>query len=222
MSAIMAAFGAAMIVLAVIAARCRDSEPVISALTVFVSLGLAYDNFAVAVGSLVGYGDVVSAINVPRFWLHVFALPLLIVVCGVLVARLGVGWLRTRTAAIAGVALVIALVIIGCVEELTPLVLVESDTGGLTRYVNDAMHGPPIPAIATIVVLSVLGASAWHAASWPWLIAGALVMFAAASVTGVLWISNAGELVLQTTVVATLVWVAGLTRVDTTSIGVTA
>ncbi|MFW0789168.1 hypothetical protein [Gordonia sp. CPCC 205333] len=219
-SAIMAAIGAAMIVLAIVAARCRDTAPVASGLTVVVSLGLAYDNVVVAIGPLIDYGDVLSAINVPRFWLHVFTLPLLIIVGGLLVARLGVGWLTTRAAIVVDSVMVASLVVIGVIGELTPLDLVESDAGGATRYVNDAMYGPPIPAIVTIIVLIGLGALAWRAAGWPWLLVGALVMFAAAAVPGVLWISNAGELVLQTTIVATLVSVTHWARAEMSLIGV--
>lgn len=205
-STVMAAIGVAMLVLAIVAARCCDRAPLLAGAVTLVSVGLAYDNLAVALGPILGFGDLLHAINVPRFWLHVFLLPVLILVGGALAARLGVGYSRSRVTAAVGGATALALVAVGVVEELAPLTLVASDAGGAIRYVNEAMAGtPPIPAIVTIAILLVLGALTWRAARWPWLFAGAAAMLAAASVRGVLWISNLGELALQLGIVVTLV-----------------
>ena len=117
-SVIMVAIGAAMLVVAAFAFRLTSRVGAVAILLGAISLGLAYDNIAVAVGRLVGYGDTLSAINLPRFWIHAIAVPLLIVAAGNLVGRLGVEQARTRNVTLGGWALVVMLMVIGFVEDV--------------------------------------------------------------------------------------------------------
>jgi hypothetical protein len=204
-SAVMAAIGVVMVALAIVALRFRAEAGAVALLVALITVGLAYDNLAVAVGQLIGYGDLLRAVNVPRFWLHALLTPLLIVVGAILVGRLGIGWLRTRIAAVVVSGLVAALIVVGVIEEIVHLELVPEDAGDALRYVNDAVSGPPIPAIVTILVLIGLGGLAWRTAGLPWLFAGSVAMLLAAGLGAeILWLANVGELVLQAAVVATL------------------
>ncbi len=209
-SLIMAAIGAAMLCLCVLSLRLVPKVGWIAAAVAVILVGLAYDNIAVAIGRFVGYGDTLLAINMPRFWIHAVFTPLLIIVTGVLVGRLGVEQARTRNVAIGGWALVAMLIAIGVVDEVVRSRLVPEDAGDALRYVNDAVSGPPLPAIITVLAVLVLGVMAWRYAGFPWLFVGALVMLvAAAAGSSVLWVGNLGELVLMSSVVVTMAAVGG-------------
>ncbi|MDX6741875.1 hypothetical protein [Actinocorallia sp. A-T 12471] len=199
-SVLMAVVCVCLLALAVVAARTRT--PVGIALAVL-TVGLAYDNGAIAVGTVLGYGDALEAVNVPRYWIHALFTPLLIVVGAVLARRLGVS-VGTPLLAGAGV-LAAALVVVGLVTEAFGLHLKPETYADALRYVHAEPGGPPLAAIATIVVLGVVGAVVWRKAGFPWLFAGAVTMFVAAGVGFAhFWISNLGELALQTGIVATL------------------
>ncbi|MAU81857.1 MAG: hypothetical protein CME34_08295 [Gordonia sp.] len=210
-SVIMVAIGAAMLVVAAFAFRLTSRVGAVAILLGAISLGLAYDNIAVAVGRLVGYGDTLSAINLPRFWIHAIAVPLLIVVAGNLVGRLGVEQARTRNVTLGGWALVVMLMVIGFVEDVVRLDLEPEDAGDALRYVNAGFDGPPLPAIITVLAVLVLGVMAFRYAGFPWLFVGALVMLIAAPIgTMLLWVGNLGELVLMLSMLVTMAAVGGL------------
>ncbi|ROO90436.1 hypothetical protein EDD29_8161 [Actinocorallia herbida] len=200
-SVLMAVVCLCLLGLAVEAARTRT--PVGIALAVL-TVGLAYDNGAIAVGSVLGFGDALEAVNVPRYWIHALFTPLLVVIGALLARRLGVS-VGTPVLAGAGV-LAAVLVVLGLVTEAFGLHLKPETYADALRYVHAEPGGPPMAAIATIIVLGVIGAVVWRKAGVPWLFAGAVTMFVAAGVGFAhFWISNLGELVLQTGIVATLV-----------------
>ncbi len=210
-SVIMVAIGAAMLVVAAFAFRLTSRVGAVAILLGAISLGLAYDNIAVAAGRLVGYGDTLSAINLPRFWIHAIAMPLLIVVAGNLVGRLGVEQARTRNVTLGGWALVVMLMVIGFVEDVVRLDLEPEDAGDALRYVNAGFDGPPLPAIITVLAILVLGVMAFRYAGFPWLFVGALVMLIAAPIGSMLlWVGNLGELVLMLSMLVTMAAVGGL------------
>ncbi|MFI8773573.1 hypothetical protein ACIGKQ_15585 [Gordonia sp. NPDC062954] len=210
-SVIMVAIGAAMLVVAAFAFRLTSRVGAVAMLLGAISLGVAYDNIAVAVGRLVGYGDTLSAINLPRFWIHAIAMPLLIVVAGNLVGRLGVEQARTRNVTLGGWALVVMLMVIGFVEDVVRLDLEPEDAGDALRYVNAGFDGPPLPAIITVLAILVLGVMAFRYAGFPWLFVGALVMLIAAPIGSMLlWVGNLGELVLMLSMLVTMAAVGGL------------
>ncbi|MCF3939288.1 hypothetical protein [Gordonia tangerina] len=210
-SVIMVAIGAAMLVVAAFAFRLTSRMGAVAILLGAISLGVAYDNIAVAVGRLVGYGDTLSAINLPRFWIHAIAMPLLIVVAGNLVGRLGVEQARTRNVTLGGWALVVMLMVIGFVEDVVRLDLEPEDAGDALRYVNAGFDGPPLPAIITVLAILVLGVMAFRYAGFPWLFVGALVMLIAAPIGSMLlWVGNLGELVLMLSMLVTMAAVGGL------------
>ncbi|AZG46060.1 hypothetical protein [Gordonia insulae] len=210
-SLIMAAIGVAMLALCVISVRLVPKVGAVAVGVAVILVGLAYDNFAVAIGRFVGYGDTLLAINMPRFWIHAIVTPLLIVVAGILVGRLGVTQAQTRNVAIGGWALVAMLILIGVVEEIVKARLVPENAGDALRYVNAEATGAPLPAIITVLALLVLGVMAWRYAGFPWLFIGSMVMLiAAAAGNAVLWVGNLGELVLMSSVVVTMAAIGGV------------
>ncbi|MFW0783329.1 hypothetical protein AAFP35_02305 [Gordonia sp. CPCC 206044] len=208
-SLILALIGVAMLALCGLALRLWTRVGSIALLLAAILVGLAYDNLAMAIGRFVGYGDVLLALNVPRFWIHAIATPLVIIVAGNLVERLGVGQIHGRNITLGGWALVAMLILIGIVEAARAQ-LVPENAGDALRYTDAATSGPPLPAIITVLAVIVVGVMAFRYAGFPWLFFGGLVMLVAAAVGGVVfWIGNLGELVLMTSVMATLAAVAG-------------
>lgn len=167
-------------------------------ITVVVAAALVYDNGVIALGRPLGEGDLLEGLNAGRFAGHALFTPLLVVV-GALLVRAG------RTLLTAAAALTAALAALGVLTDIVRLRLVPEHYGDTLRYVNDNAAGPPVPAVVAIGVLVAAGAVLWRRGSWPWLLAGAVAMFAAAAAGfAVPWLGNLGELVLLGTVVLTI------------------
>lgn len=162
-----------------------------------VAAALVYDNGVIALGRPLGERDLLEGLNAGRFAGHALFTPLLIVV-GARLVRAG----RPLLTAAAGLTAV--LVALGVHTDIVRLRLAPERYADTLRYVNDNAAGPPVPAIVAILVLVGAGAVLWRRDGWPWLFAGAVVMFAAAAAGfAVPWLGNLGELVLLTAVVHT-------------------
>lgn len=206
-SVIMAAIGVAMIALSVCAFRLRRSCGAVAWLVVLLGVALTFDNVAVALGRMIGFGDALYSINLPRFWIHALMTPLIVVAAAVLARRLGVRWGRSVLAAAA--LLVTAFVVMGIVELFLALELTPTTDGDAMRYANAAVAGPPLPALGTVLLLIATGVCLWRSAGSPWLCLGSLVMLVtAAAGTSIFWLGNFGELVLYASIVATMYQVA--------------
>ncbi len=172
-------------------------------LVVAVAAGLTYDNTVLGLGRWLGHGSTLEALSLPRFVWHALATPLLVIVGFGAARAFGAGWARGRAAHAAACTLATTLVGWGVVTDVVRLETETQADGGIVSYGN-AAAGLPVPAIATIVVLIAFGAAVWRTASWPWLAAGAALMFVASglgSVSGL--ITNVGELALISSLVAT-------------------
>lgn len=203
-SSIMAAIGLGIAVLTIVSVRiCRRFSHPLAWLVPVIGVGLTYDNVVVAFGRFIGYGPTLYAINLPRFWIHALLTPMIIVAAAIVVGRLGVRlrlWVR-----IAGLIGVLALIAVGVVEVIATFDLQPESAGDAVRYVNVAAHGPPVPAIATVLAVIGLGGAAWRVAGERWLCLGALVMMIAAGAgASTLWVGNLGELVLFAALVVTM------------------
>jgi hypothetical protein len=158
---------------------------------------LVYDNAISGIGFLIGEGNFLKALNIPRFVLHVFVTPLICVIAyefargfRVAIAERGVTqWIVWGLTAI--------LIIIGFVQELSPLDLIPKTHLGALRYT----HPVPAPPIAAIVVnFFVIAASTliWRKSGWPGLFITSMLMLLAGGIPqkllGLLP-GNAGEII---------------------------
>ena len=204
-TAVFALIGVAVLAVGVMAMRMRWRVGSVALAVAIICAGMAYDNFAVAVGRFIGYGDALMAINVPRYWIHALFVPMLILIAGVIVYRLGVRQIGSRANVIAGSVLVAMLLLIGIITDIVRLDLKPEDTGDALRYVNEGASGPPVAAVVTVLALIVLGGMAWRYGYFKWLLVGALIMLvAAAAGTAVVWLGNLGELALMISLLATM------------------
>lgn len=204
-TAVFALIGVAVLAVGAMAMRMRWRVGSVALAVALICAGMAYDNFAVAVGRFIGYGDVLMAINVPRYWIHALFVPMLILIAGVLVYRLGVRQIGSRANVIAGSVLVAMLLLIGIITDIVRLDLKPEDTGDALRYVNEGASGPPVAAVVTVLALIVLGGMAWRYGYFKWLLVGAVIMLvAAAAGTAVVWVGNLGELALMISLLAAM------------------
>ena len=174
-------------------------------LVVLVVASLAYDNFVLAAGGFLPEGDALRALSAPRFALHALFTPTMIIAGFGALRGLGVRFAQSRGWHTVICAFTSLLIAFGVYADILHQQLEARVAEGITRYSNEFLQGPPIPAILTILAVLVLGVSAWRSAGWRWLFFGALVMFLAAPLFSFPILQNIGEIAFTGSMVATQV-----------------
>ena len=169
-----------------------------------VLFGLIYDNAVLAGGAWIGHGEVLERLSVPRFFMHAFGTPLLMLSALGLVRRSGADWARRGVVAGGLVALTLAMIAVGVEADLLRLDLVAKEPAGVVSYGNASTAGPPIAPVATIVVLIAAGMVVWRRNGGLWLLAGAVAQLVAAAIGDTIVIAgNLGELALLAGLIVT-------------------
>ena len=187
----------------------------------FVAGALIYDNLIVSLGTTIGANTLLEILSYPRFALHAFGTPFLMIAVMQIGAAGGLRWAASQQWKIAVWVLAIAMIIVGLFESVVGLEIVPACFDGIIRYTANLYPshfcfegqevvrggGPPIPAIVSNILTLVIGFALWRQTGWVWLMVGALLMFVAAgapmSVLGMAP-SNAGESVLMISYALTL------------------
>ena len=171
------------------------NRSIYTAMAALVIGGLFYDNLIISLGSLIGEGSLLEGLNRARFMIHALATPTLIMFALATAQRLGIGWAQKRYWFTVLGILTVLMIGLGTFTDIINIALVPEWDGGTLRYVNDHSAGPPIPAVVTIVVMIVVGASLWRRNKWAVLCLGSILMFIFAGAgASVLILSNVGEL----------------------------
>ncbi|MFD3683576.1 hypothetical protein ACFWTE_01990 [Nocardiopsis sp. NPDC058631] len=161
-----------------------------------VAAGLVYDNGIVAIGSSIGAGDLLYALNLPRFLVHALVTPLLVVFAVGAARDLGLTWARSRAVRAAFWLLTALLIAYGLATETVGLALVPGREGDALRY-SAAESSVPIPSVTAIVVLILVGVALFLRARSAWMLTGAAFMFATAAMPSApLAVGNLGEVAL--------------------------
>lgn len=169
-----------------------------------VLFGLIYDNAVLASGAWIGHGEILDRLSVPRFFMHAFGTPLLMLSALGLVRRSGADWARRGVVAGGLVAFTLAMIAVGVEADLLRLDLVAKEQAGVISYGNASTAGPPIAPVATIVVLIAAGMVVWRRNGGLWLLAGAVAQFVAAAIGDAIVIAgNLGELALLAGLIVT-------------------
>lgn len=172
---------------------------------------LFYDNLRIGIGRFIGQGELLYALSVPAFAWHWSMLPLLVIAAGSLARRAGFGWAANRLVmgAFCVVAVLLSALDIPSIFSMQLYPACLADTLRYTTRVTEAQlcpgsellisSGPgPLVAIITNIVVLALGIALWVRHGWPWLAAGAGIMFIAAgafaSSNWSLPIANFGEI----------------------------
>lgn len=203
-------FAAAYLALLIwgIALLVRRRRPVVSDLALLVVLGLVYDNTVLGLGSFIGEGATLEALNAPRYWLHAFLTPLLVVVSWDVLVRAGVRWARTTWAAVVAAVVTVALVVYEIIVGAAPAQLVAEREYGALSYANEnAPEGPPVMVLVVAAALLLAGIYAWVRMRWPWLAVVTVLMVIGSAIPVPVpsaAITNAFELILLIGVLATI------------------
>lgn len=182
-------------------------------LTALIAGGLVYDNLIISLGTTIGIGALLQNLSWPRFAMHALLTPFMIIAVTRIAVAGGVRWAASPRWQVVAWLLVAAMVVYGALEHLVGLQTFPACFDGIVRYTTNLApshfcfdgqqavtgSGPPIPSVIGNLVTLAVGIALWRSHGWPWLAAGALVMFAAASVpisTYGMAASNGGEAVL--------------------------
>jgi hypothetical protein len=162
-----------------------------------VILGIIYDNLIIGFGAYIGEGDLLKWLNVPRFVIHAFFTPLIMIFGFGIARRSGVGFAQSKMWHVVICVFTTLMVLLGIYEELFKMNLVPIAEDGTLRYKNDP-SSPPIPAIMTIIVAMILGIFIWIKTKKPWYFLGSLGMFIFAPLAAkFVWAGNLGEIFMN-------------------------
>lgn len=171
-------YTAAYLVIIVWAARralqTRRAGAVFLALVTF---GLLYDNLILSLGNLIGEGDLLHTLSVPRFVLHQIALPWVIVAAFEILHAAGHPWaLKPSRRTVVWIGAFIVMVL-GILTRVVGLHLEPEFVDGVLRYAAVGTKGPPIVSIVSVGFTGVMGFLLWRKTGWVWLWPVVLLVF---------------------------------------------
>lgn len=198
-------YGLIQIGLLVVTVRLWRARPHLALVLLALGLvALAYDNFVIGLGWLLGEGTMLQALNIPRFWFHAVVTPLFGVVGLWLARNAAIDWAWSRKAAISFGILLVLMVGLGVYNDILNLKLAPVYTAETIRYKNAAVSGPPLAALTVIMMLIFCGIGMFIRTRWTTLLLGTIAAFgiiAFASSLGL--VANLGEICLVTGLVLT-------------------
>lgn len=174
-------------------------------------LALVYDNGIVAIGKLIGEGDVLYYLNYMRFVLHAFITPLLVIYSIGILQEANIAWAKRTSVFLLAALYTIALIGVELATSIWGLELRPALEYGALRYESAAEEGgPPIMILLATVVMLICSVFLWLKRGWIWFFIGVIVMTAGSMIpldVPSSAITNAFELFLMTMLVLTKRWV---------------
>lgn len=176
----------------------RNSKSIYTIFPLIVILGIVYDNLVIGLGSFIGEGELLKALNVPRFVIHGFFTPTMMIFAIGVARRSGVKFAQNKMVHAAVCILTLAMIALGVFHEVYHLALKPVAEEGTLRYVNEMAQRPPIPAIITIIVVMLIGIFVWVKTKKPWYFLCTLLMFILAPMASrFVWAGNLGEIFMN-------------------------
>ncbi|MER2108292.1 MAG: phospholipid phosphatase [Solibacillus sp.] len=177
-----------------------------SAILLLVVLALIYDNFILAIGSLIGEGSLLESLSYVRFWLHALFTPTLILFSLFVMREAGIHFAKKRWALYSFGGLMLLAILVEYFVELQGLTLSVRESYGVVSYssISEA-SGPPPMILIVLVGLFTAAIALAKEKKWWWMLIGTVVMTVGSAVpidVGSDAITNAFELFL----IATLMW----------------
>jgi hypothetical protein len=118
------------------------------------------DNAVLAVGNLLGEGNLLQALNRPRYWIHALGTPLILPIVIEIGAACGLTWCAQRRRWWLGVTA--AFIMFGLWFDIVRQRLEFTTKGGVARYSNDVISGPPVNAVAANILAIAVGVMIWQ------------------------------------------------------------
>jgi len=150
-----------------------------SSFQLFVAFSLAYDNGIIAIGNLIGDGEVLMVLSSLRFWLHAFATPTLILVGYHILRSSGAKFANRSITSVVAWLITLGLVIYQIVgftlSEVKNLKVIEEY--GVLRYMAEGHGGPPMMVIIVGLVLLFVSLIVLFKHKWVWLFVGTALLF---------------------------------------------
>lgn len=166
--------------------------------------GLVYDNLVIGFGHLIGPGDTLMALNYPRFLVHALTTPLLGMLGLYLTRNAAVEWAWGRKALITFWVVSLSMLGWAVYNDLVLLRMEPAFFAETVRYANEAVQGPPLPAIASMTLVMFCGIAVFVRARWAWLFLGSLIVFTTAAFAASIGVvANLGEVFFVAGAVAT-------------------
>ena len=169
-------------------------------------VGLIYDNLIVAIGRLIGEGNLLKSLNMLRFLAHKASIPLMVLLTAKLAQEADLAWADSLFVRSGVWAITLGLILIGIFTNVLGFKLESVTFAGTLRYREAQGNSLLIPAIVTTIWIAVVGTSIWCKISSPWMVIGALSMLIGGAVptqTVGLAISSGAEVILSLSLLVT-------------------
>ncbi|MFT9598230.1 hypothetical protein [Mesobacillus sp.] len=141
-----------------------------------VTFGLVYDNLVLAMGSIIGEGSFLKALNEMRYWFHAFFTPLLILFSWAAIRKPEIHWLKGRAGFVLAGVFTLAMIIAELIQNTIGIKLESARKYGVLSYESAGSHGPPVMIIGVTVALLFAGIILWKKLNWTWMAIGVILM----------------------------------------------
>lgn len=172
----------------------------LSNVLLLVIAALIYDNAVLALGRFIGEGALLEALSYPRFYLHAFFTPLLVLFALSSLKRANIHWANKKWVAILFYVITLGLILYELIIEMSGLTLTAGWEYGVLSYSNSAASGGiPLMVVIVSIILIIASVFVWHKQKWPWFFIGTTIMFIGNAIPIPLpsaAITNAFELIL--------------------------
>ena len=183
-------------------------EKTASAILFVVILALVYDNTILAVGHLIGEGEMLKAFNYGRFLLHAVFTPLLILFSIFVLKEANIRFAHKVWVMYVFSGLTVAAMIAEYFFQLKHLTLKVEKAYGVVSYTSaDSASGPPIMIILVVAAILIAGIILAWKRKWWWMLIGTVVM-GVGSALSLLIESNSIPNLLELTLIVSLMLTA--------------
>lgn len=150
----------------------------LSNLLILVIIGLVYDNLILALGRFIGEGNLLENLSYPRFYMHAFFTPLLVLFSLSTLKRSGVQWAFKKSIGMVFYLITLCLMLYELIVEVRGLELTSNwQYGGLSYSNAEAISGVPVMVLIVSIVLIISSIFVWRKQGWIWFFIGTGIMF---------------------------------------------
>lgn len=153
---------------------CNDLSNVL----LLVIIGLVYDNGVLAMGKFIGEGSLLENISYPRFYMHAFFTPLLVLFSLSAMKKADFKWTFKKWFQAIFYLLTLGLIVYELFSEVLGLTLEANWKYGVLSYSNvEPASGVPLMVLFVSLILIFASIIVWRKQGWIWFFVGTLIMF---------------------------------------------